>query len=296
VGRERISGRLLTNSNPDLFGRGFSDNPTYHDHSEHLYISQILCVLSSSPIAWTGNNSFAVIGYSLGGGIAVSFARYFPALVSSLVLIGPSGLVREHHIAWQSYVLYYTEGIIPMCLTKYLVRRRLDTSHLNPAIDIEPLEVSDAEAEDHHLETDTTQACERAVQFQLNHHPGFIDAFISAIRHAPITQQHEAWKIIGQRLAHQRAHPKSEDASRNGLCGAKVVLVLGESDSIIVRAEMEADARDTLGSAGVETLALEGGHDLPIAKPSATTDAIWASWVRSGLVNDAHGSDFTVPI
>lgn len=267
---------MLMNSCSDLFGRGYSDNPTYHDHSEHLYISQILSVLASSPIAWTGNSSFAVIGYSLGGGIAMSFARYFPTIVSSLVLIAPSGLVREHHIAWQSQVLYHAEGVIPMHLTKYLVRRRLDTSHQKSEEAFEYLGTPKPNA---------TKACELATAWQLKNHAGFIDAFISAIRHAPITQQHEAWKVIGQRLTLQRANPKSVEAARSGLAGAKVVLVLGDFDSIIVREEVEADARAALGSDGVETLALEGGHDLPISRPSATVAAIWASWARAGLVN-----------
>ena len=280
---------MLISANVDLFGRGFSDNPTYHDHSEHLYISQILCVLVSSSIAWTGNTSFAVVGYSLGGGIAASFARYFPTLVSSLVLIAPSGLVREHHIAWQSQILYHTEGVMPMHLTKYLVRRRLDTSPRKS----EEATVY-AEVEDHTLETDATTACERATEWQLKTHPGFIDAFISAIRHAPITRQHEAWRAIGRRLARQRADPESQDAGRNGLAGGRVVLVLGQADPIIVREEVQADAEDALGRDGVEALALEGGHDLPIARPGATAGAIWASWVRAGLI-DASGSADLAP-
>jgi pimeloyl-ACP methyl ester carboxylesterase len=267
-------------TNADLFGRGFSDNPTYHDHSEHLYISQILCVLASSPIAWTGTTPFAVIGYSLGGGIAASFTRYFPTLVSSLVLIAPSGLVREHHIAWQSQILYHAEGVMPTFLTKYLVRRRLDAGGGNS-------EEASAfvEVEDHTAETDATEACERATAWQLRRHAGFVDAFISAIRHAPITRQHEAWRSIGRRLARQRRNPADRDAVGRGLAGGRVVLVLGEADSVIVRGEVQADAEEVLGADGVETLVLEAGHDLPIARPAATAGAIWASWVRAGVVD-----------
>jgi pimeloyl-ACP methyl ester carboxylesterase len=168
---------------------------------------------------------------------------------------------------------------MPTYLTKYLVRRRLETSPKTP----DEASVF-AEVEDRTLETDATKVCERATDWQLKNHPGFIDAFISAIRHAPITQQHEAWRAIGRRLASQRADPTSEDKAENGLAGGKVVLVLGEADSIIVRKEVQADAEGVLGVDGVETLVLDGGHDLPISRPDATAGAIWASWVRARLV------------
>jgi pimeloyl-ACP methyl ester carboxylesterase len=96
----------------DLFGRGYSDNPTFVEHSSQLYVSQILCVIASSPISWTGSNGFAIIGYSLGGGIAASFTYHFPNLIKSLVLIAPSGKnysskllssdLIEVHASWTS--------------------------------------------------------------------------------------------------------------------------------------------------------------------------------------------------
>lgn len=57
----------------DLFGRGYSDGVGDLPHDERLYVSQALCVLASSELAWTGHGEdegFHLVGYSLGGGIA----------------------------------------------------------------------------------------------------------------------------------------------------------------------------------------------------------------------------------
>ncbi|KAI7626057.1 hypothetical protein KC319_g17603, partial [Hortaea werneckii] len=88
----------------DLFGRGYSDtpDPARYPQDTQLFSSQILCVLASSKLAWTGPNRFTLVGYSLGGGIGASFASYFPELVEGLVLIAPSGLLRPKHISAKS--------------------------------------------------------------------------------------------------------------------------------------------------------------------------------------------------
>jgi pimeloyl-ACP methyl ester carboxylesterase len=97
----------------DLFGRGYSDDPSDLKHDARLYTTQILLALASSPLPWTGTNGFSIIGYSLGGGISASFTDTFPNLVQSLVLLCPSGIVRLSHVAWSSKFLYQTEGILP---------------------------------------------------------------------------------------------------------------------------------------------------------------------------------------
>jgi len=114
----------------DLWGRGYSDSPADLEHDSRLYASQILLAITSSPLSWTGTSSgspsgFSLLGYSLGGGIAASFASYFPAMVNSLILVAPAGLIRKKHMSVRSRFLYYM-GIVPEALLKWAVKKRLE--------------------------------------------------------------------------------------------------------------------------------------------------------------------------
>lgn len=271
---------------PDLPGRGYSDNPTYHEHTSQLYISQILCVLASSPISWTGGNSFSIIGYSLGGGIASAFTYHFPNLIRSLVLITPSGLVRERHIAWQSYFLYRTQGIFPEPVIQWLVRRRLDNPAVTRASTDLKIQVDNAVSAEIGSQSDRiSRIMDSAVQWQLDHHDGFISAFISAIRHAPITAQLNTYKKIGERLRMQKETDHNLSLFGNGLAGAKVILILGAHDNVIVAEEHAADYKESLGEAHLETIVMEAGHDVPISQPKELANRLWTAWQAMGNVD-----------
>ena len=109
----------------DLPGRGYSSTPLPTPHSARLYTSSILLALTSSPLSWTGNGAnFAVIGYSMGGGIAAHFTSYFPTLVSSLVLLAPAGLIREERLTLAHKILYNT-GLIRESTLEGIMGKRL---------------------------------------------------------------------------------------------------------------------------------------------------------------------------
>jgi len=92
-----------------------------------LFSYAILLALASSDLCWTGTSSFTIVGYSLGGGIATNFTSFFPQLVSYLILIAPSGLVRKEHISRTSKVLYST-GLLPEFLIEKFVKKRLGSN------------------------------------------------------------------------------------------------------------------------------------------------------------------------
>ena len=277
----------------------------------------MLIALSSSPLSgWTGNNAFSLVGYSLGGGISVAFTTHYPSVVKSLVLIAPSGIVREYHIALSSRFLYQTEGILPEPFINYLVWRRLNNNPTPisnsskkkatstaavqnaptatrppPGGVARPEDAVNAELPDDNDATPLFPAHPSvtvfgAVQWQIENHPGFIPAFVSAIRHGPVTGEHERWRLIGRRLTAQKASGADSEAQVLGLQHGKVFLLLGKTDPVIIQSEVTADAEECLGKANLEVVSIAAGHDLPVTKSSEVVDALFTFW--NG--NDSKGA------
>ena len=102
----------------DYFGRGYSDTPADVEYGARLYVTQMLLVLASSRLG--GWERFHLVGYSLGGCLAVAFTRNFPHQVESLTLIAGAGLIRRHHVDWKGWLLYQS-GLLPEALVKWIV-------------------------------------------------------------------------------------------------------------------------------------------------------------------------------
>ncbi|KAK4947749.1 hypothetical protein LTR10_013257 [Elasticomyces elasticus] len=268
----------------DLFGRGYSDNARDIKHDMRLFTSQILLVLASSPLSWTGKDSgkFALVGYSLGGGIATTFASYFPNLVDSLILFAPAGLVRPHHISRQTRILY-SEGIIPQPILHRLVKQRLRTpiaaqpKKPNSSRKVDATEAVGAEV---NIESNSqaplskdhpNASVEAAIYHQLDHHPGFVPAFMSSIRYGPIRDQHDRWRVVGERLSQQNKENGTEK---------KVLIVLGSTDPIIIKQEVRDDATEAL-SGNVEFTVLDAAHDVAVVKGPEIASAILDFWKRT---------------
>ncbi|EXJ65366.1 hypothetical protein A1O7_01707 [Cladophialophora yegresii CBS 114405] len=279
----------------DLFGRGYSDTPGDLPHDIRLFTTQILLVLASSPLPWTGHggNKFSLVGYSLGGGIAMTFASYFPELIDSLVLFAPAGILRPYHISKTSHIIY-SEGIIPEGILERVVRRRLRSPMARPlrttttpqeeasektvgATEAAAAEVGKAEV---NLESNSRAVLsksrphvtvEKAVLFQLDNYSGFVHAFMSSIRYGPVRYQHDRWRIFGEHLARQN--------QVNGT-NKKVLVVLGRNDPIIIQKEVEEDANDILGG-NVEFVGFEAGHEVPVTKAEQVVRTIVDFWGRT---------------
>ncbi|KAL1876398.1 hypothetical protein VTK73DRAFT_9337 [Phialemonium thermophilum] len=307
----------------DLFGRGYSDAPTGIPYDARLYASQILLVLASSPLAWTGDEAFHLVGYSLGGGLSVAFARYFPRLLRSVTLVAGGGLVRRDHVGWRSRLLYWT-GLLPESLRAWLVRRRISPAPARGEIETDDSgatdsasreggggggsgggsgskqELTEGRAGGHGLRKGDSDASggnsfDRAplplgrsgrkhtvasvMVWQLQNHAGFVPAFVSSIRHAPIYERREEWAALGRLLAARRAQSATEP-SVAGLRGGKVLLVLGASDPVVVREELIQDATKVLGSEAFEVAVFDSGHEVAIVKGREVADAAVQFWQR----------------
>ncbi|PYH66329.1 alpha/beta hydrolase [Aspergillus vadensis CBS 113365] len=262
----------------DLFGRGYSDCPSDIPQDNRLFATQILLALSSSSLSWTGAGSgrFCLVGYSLGGGIAASFAAYFPQFLSSLVLLAPAGLIRDSQISFQSRLLY-SRGLVPERVLGFLVGRRLRAGPLTtPKPKARKLTAEDALAEE--LPTQGAAQVQQlsrtyshvnvpsAVQWQVGEHAGFVHAFMSSMRHGPILQQRqrETWERLGSYLSAQKDLPIDEQRL-NGLPSDKVLIMCGDHDAVIVKNELVPDATSALqGHASFKFF--NAGHEFPSTK------------------------------
>lgn len=241
----------------DLFGRGFSDGVGDLPHDDRLYITQILLALASSPLSWTGNNAFSLFGYSMGGAIAVSFATAFPHLVSFLVLLAPAGLIRPDKFGTLTRFVF-SSGLIPERLLAFLTGRRLQKP-ISPAAK-RPETVSRAAVRsDPRLETAAAEAADPLpghqatrledhvlsyVRWMVVNHAGFVPAFMSSIRFAPLTEQHASWNLLAKR-----------DPGTTAIFFAR-------DDDVIDEAAYREDAGPlTAGEGKVAWRVLPGGHD-----------------------------------
>lgn len=257
----------------DLFGRGYSDGPTAVDYDDGLYCSQIMFVISSSDLDWT---TFSLIGYSLGGGIVSSFASYFPKMIESLVLLAPSGLLRAEHIGSVNQFLY-SSGIVPESVLLWFVKRKLQAGPMhNGNVKQNKPNIEDtvnAEAktagsiQDAPLsKTHPNLAVLPAVKWQVAHHHGFVNSFLSSLRYAPISGQEATWKRLDRILSGHRK-------------GSLTVLVItGSSDALIIPGELKADLSKLIGAEHYRWILVDGGHDFPSTKSVETVERISDFW------------------
>lgn len=210
-----------------------------------------------------------MIGYSLGGALAADFTSYFPQLVKGLVLVAPGGLIRRSHTTWKSRLLYSTSGLLPESWIENLVAKRLYTGPEEArSIEPEPDTVENAEtkkekrgdavyASSHHalLPGNPYSTVGAVVDWQIENHEGFVPAFISSIRYAPVHGEHKRWRVLGRNISEGNGGLK------------RVYVVLGETDPIIVKDELVEDATECLGEKNVEFEVVQGaGHEVAIER------------------------------
>lgn len=243
-------------------------------------MTQILLVLASSPLSWTGDNGLNVIGYSLGGGIAANFAATFPNMVETLILLAPAGLIRPENFGRLSRLIF-TSGVIPERVLAWLTKRRLRqpiasavskkvrkaaiANGLVPNggkesyVDVAVQEAVDPV--DEPPQTPFELEVIRYVHWALDTHRGFVTAFMSTIRHAPLLDQHDYWRRLASRKP-----------------GTTAVL-LGKDDNLIQRDDYVEDALPLLGGEeNVYWRVVPGSHNFPFTHAADTLERIYEFW------------------
>ncbi|KAI1428184.1 Alpha/Beta hydrolase protein [Xylaria sp. FL1777] len=262
----------------DLFGRGYSDAPGDLPYDTRLFVSQILLVLASSSLAWTGNNAFSLIGYSLGGGIAANFAATFPDMVESLVLLSPAGLIRPENIGRLSR-LVFTSGLVPERLLAWMTKSRLRSpidnavskrrstanKALSPGEDKEDfVDVAVQEVLDQPTQQSPTPFEVEVVNFvhwSIDHNEGFVPSMMSTIRYAPLMEQQQYWRMLAKRKP-----------------GTTAVLI-GRDDNLVQHEDYSEDALPLIG--GKENVfwrIVPGAHNFPFTHSKSALKAIYEFW------------------
>jgi pimeloyl-ACP methyl ester carboxylesterase len=259
----------------DLFGRGYSDAPGDLPYDTRLYVTQVLLALASSPLAWTGRDAISIVGYSLGGGIAVNFAATFPDMVASLVLLAPAGLIRPENIGRASR-LVFTSGIVPERLLAWMTKSRLRKPIDNavskrrsklPSLVEEKEDFVDVAVQDAvdplAKQSPTPFECEvtRFVHWSIDHNEGFVPAMMSSIQHSPLMEQHAYWRLLAKRKP-----------------GTTAVL-LGQDDTLVQHEDYEEDALPLVGGRdNVFWRIVPGAHNFPFTHPHGALKAIYEFW------------------
>lgn len=274
----------------DLFGRGFSDGVGDLPFDTRLFVSQILLVLASSHLAWAGDDAFSIVGYSLGGGIAVNFAVTFPHMVQSLILLAPAGLIRAENFGRASRLIFKS-GLVPEGLLEALTKRRLRTplagsvSKKRKMSMVEETVVSnfDGDGKEDFVDVAVQEAVDpnvdRAdddsvdsvhpveakivayVHWMLDSHDGFVPAFMSTIRYAPLLDQHEYWRKLALRKPGTTA------------------VILGRQDELVQKDDHAEDALPLIGGKQhVFWRIVPGGHNFPFTNPREALEAIDELW------------------
>lgn len=175
----------------------------------------------------------------MGGGIAAHFASTFPHMVSSLVLLAPAGIIREENFGLASRLLFRSGIVPDRLLTGLTRRRlrqpiassvtKKKSPTPTPPRDKTPtgpdgitdsvgVSAHKLRTSLHHLEdsesmtdlataetavSESVTALERRVldyiAWMADHHPGFVPAFLSSLRHAPLMNQHDTWRELASR-------------------------------------------------------------------------------------------------
>ncbi|KAL8884983.1 MAG: hypothetical protein Q9215_007084 [Flavoplaca cf. flavocitrina] len=270
----------------DLPGRGYSStpSPSINPQTSDFFVATILFVLASSPISWTGTNRFSILGYSLGGGIALNFASCFPDLISSVILLAPSGLIRPYHFGWQSRLLYSSRllpdwVIEPLVYWKLSNSSRPDEERSGSAIEDD---FSLTEQGGDEIVSRSRFDVPMALEWQVRQHKGYVKSNISSLQHAPISGQHNQWLRMIDAFGIQDNNVFQQMETSHAAEGARILIISGENDPIIIAKELEEDSRKVLGE-GLKSMFVNipgAGHDFPITCDDEVVDTITKFWQR----------------
>ncbi|KAG8533547.1 uncharacterized protein KY384_001287 [Bacidia gigantensis] len=255
-----------------LWGRGYSSSPLHATHNAHLFHLQILYAITSSSIPWTGKSlgGFALLGFSLGGGIAMSFTAAFPELIDSMILLGPAGILRILPGDYLAPIFKY-HAFAPA----WYVRRR---AGLTLGVNVNgTAQESDLKGE---MGVDVPSTKEETsvgkldfpamAQWQFDNHHGCVHSWLDTLNNAPVMHQHAEWEKVIARLG----------ASESGI--SKLLVIFGEDDQVVNRSEVGVEMAEMFTRQGkrekLDIRTVPGDHGFPVTQADAVVEHIADFW------------------
>ena len=237
----------------DLWGRGYSDAPLDVRYDARLFISQLLIAIASSPLSWTEpGKGFYLLGFSLGGGIAMAFAASFHTLVRSIVLLAPVGVLPYVPRAYRSAYLH--SSLFP----SWYVRRRLLGMFSNPSL----------------VKRDSNETATKLIdapaanQWQYQNHSGFSHAFTTTVKYGPIMNQHKDWQKVCDILCGRDDKALDDYGSGHLLSNGSLLAVFGEQDFVIPAEDVSQTLKQMMGdSEKLVIRSVPGGHGFLLSCP-----------------------------
>ena len=234
---------------------------------------QLTFATQSSTISAAEFQPFSLIGYSLGGPIAMKFAADFPDKVSSIILLAPGGLMPRLPKGYNHFSISHP-SLVPKSYLEKRISKLLDLKwegrleHLNRDMRNEPRVSTSAQTS---TNSEHLSDIDRLMQWQLAYHHGFPNSFCSAVVNGPICGQHEVWKAACEAISGRRG-------SLSPLRGSRLLVLFGIHDEVVVGREIESIVRGMLSDEYVEFSYLEGDHTFPMSRAELVVDHITRFW------------------
>lgn len=244
---------------------------------------QILFATASSSLSWTGaaSGGFSIIAFSLGGGIVMSFTADFHYLVNSIILLAPAGILRRMPDGYEN-VFFHLSSVVPSNYLRTLVGKLLGVNLSTPSIALKGRQVEDdtdpkIPKDSERVRQDTLDVS-AIVQWQFDHHKGFVHSFINTIIYGPIMHQQSDWKRTSDVIKGvDVTGPMS--SRRSKLHNSKILVIFGDADGIVAEKDVSEDIGQLLGSPGhVEFKTVPGGHGFPVPSCDEVVKHICNFW------------------
>ncbi|KAI9702964.1 MAG: hypothetical protein M1836_008178 [Candelina mexicana] len=267
----------------DLWGRGYSDTPLGVPYDSRLFTTQIFFALASSSLSWTGaaTGGFSMIGFSLGGGVTMSFAAHFPYLVNSIVLLAPAGVLRYMPKDYKRFSFRYP-SLVPSNFLRLAVGKALgvtiskETGTANAIAEVDrnrPQEESKT-----FIAGKDTLDIPGIVQWQFDYHKGFCHSFANTIYYGPIMNQESDWVKACDIIKGESSSPESL-VRGSKIWNSKILIMFGDADDVVVAKDVMKELDQLLGGPEHVTCGtVPGGHGFPVPSCDEVVEHICRFW------------------